>query len=484
MPSGNASRATWPAALDPRADRVRAPRAPTPPPCAAGRCPARRCCSTSRSRRLAAAVPQPGDSRSPSTPSGSGSARASRRRAHLARAPSRPPTPAPASSPTGGPRTRARARISAAVSAALPAASGTPEASRSATTTICRPVSPGPAAEHVHQLAAVALEAVDLDREAAVAEGLRHQPGRAAVAQACRRGGPARRPRSAAPGVAAWRPRTPRRPADPAAAAAGVLSSENITSTTARTRRARTPPGRSAARSRPATYNLDRRPSGTPQCHAGPPHPPGRRRAVGAEAAGASRCARTATTSCPRWTAARRSTGLRDQRFDLVVLDLMLPQVNGLEVCRRLRAASSVPIIMLTARDEESDKVLGLELGRRRLHHQALLGARVPQPREGGAAPGRAGRGRGAQRGADRGRRPADRLREAHRDPRRRGRRADLRGVRDPRRACPQPGPRLQPDGAARAGVGRRRPTATRARWTCTSATCARSSSTTPGAPS
>ena len=49
--------------------------------------------------------------------------------------------------------------------------------------------------------------------------------------------------------------------------------------------------------------------------------------------------------------------------IDLVVLDVMLPRVDGLEVCRRLRTASSVPIIMLTARDEEVDKVLGLELG-------------------------------------------------------------------------------------------------------------------------
>jgi DNA-binding response OmpR family regulator len=49
--------------------------------------------------------------------------------------------------------------------------------------------------------------------------------------------------------------------------------------------------------------------------------------------------------------------------IDLVVLDVMLPKVDGLEVCRRLRMASSVPIIMLTARDEEVDKVLGLELG-------------------------------------------------------------------------------------------------------------------------
>src|ERR671933_1840378 len=48
---------------------------------------------------------------------------------------------------------------------------------------------------------------------------------------------------------------------------------------------------------------------------------------------------------------------------DLVVLDLMLPKLDGLEVCKRLRASSSVPIIMLTARDDELDKVLGLELG-------------------------------------------------------------------------------------------------------------------------
>ncbi|MEA2448468.1 MAG: two-component system, OmpR family, alkaline phosphatase synthesis response regulator PhoP [Thermoleophilaceae bacterium] len=53
----------------------------------------------------------------------------------------------------------------------------------------------------------------------------------------------------------------------------------------------------------------------------------------------------------------------RDGEFDLVVLDVMLPHVDGFEVCRALRARSSVPIIMLTAKAEEFDKVLGLELG-------------------------------------------------------------------------------------------------------------------------
>jgi DNA-binding response OmpR family regulator len=52
-----------------------------------------------------------------------------------------------------------------------------------------------------------------------------------------------------------------------------------------------------------------------------------------------------------------------EQQFDLVVLDVMMPRMDGLEVCRRLRAKSSVPIIMLTAKAEEIDKVLGLELG-------------------------------------------------------------------------------------------------------------------------
>jgi two-component system, OmpR family, response regulator len=51
------------------------------------------------------------------------------------------------------------------------------------------------------------------------------------------------------------------------------------------------------------------------------------------------------------------------EHVDLVVLDLMLPRLDGLEVCRRLRAHSTVPIIMLTARDDELDKVVGLELG-------------------------------------------------------------------------------------------------------------------------
>jgi DNA-binding response OmpR family regulator len=53
----------------------------------------------------------------------------------------------------------------------------------------------------------------------------------------------------------------------------------------------------------------------------------------------------------------------RTERPDLVILDLMLPGIDGLEVCRALRRADNLPIIMLTAKDEEIDRVVGLEMG-------------------------------------------------------------------------------------------------------------------------
>ena len=59
-------------------------------------------------------------------------------------------------------------------------------------------------------------------------------------------------------------------------------------------------------------------------------------------------------------------TGLRlalEAAPDLILLDVMLPGMDGFEICRRVRAQSQVPIIMLTAREEESDKIMGLELG-------------------------------------------------------------------------------------------------------------------------
>lgn len=50
-------------------------------------------------------------------------------------------------------------------------------------------------------------------------------------------------------------------------------------------------------------------------------------------------------------------------RYDLVLLDLMLPKLDGMEVCQRIRSISNVPIIMLTAKDDDMDKIMGLEYG-------------------------------------------------------------------------------------------------------------------------
>ena len=50
-------------------------------------------------------------------------------------------------------------------------------------------------------------------------------------------------------------------------------------------------------------------------------------------------------------------------QYDLVLLDLMLPKVDGMEVCQRIRSVSNVPIIMLTAKDDDMDKIMGLEFG-------------------------------------------------------------------------------------------------------------------------
>src|SRR4029450_12529279 len=65
-------------------------------------------------------------------------------------------------------------------------------------------------------------------------------------------------------------------------------------------------------------------------------------------------------------TAPTAQEGLRNLRardFELVLLDIMLPDGDGLEVCKKIRAVSTVPVVMLTARGADEDKIIGLELG-------------------------------------------------------------------------------------------------------------------------
>jgi two-component system, OmpR family, response regulator ArlR len=54
---------------------------------------------------------------------------------------------------------------------------------------------------------------------------------------------------------------------------------------------------------------------------------------------------------------------IKETHYDLILLDIMLPGINGMEVCRRIRQFSDIPIVMLTARDEITSKVMGLDIG-------------------------------------------------------------------------------------------------------------------------
>ena len=77
----------------------------------------------------------------------------------------------------------------------------------------------------------------------------------------------------------------------------------------------------------------------------------------------------------------------RDARPDLVLLDLMLPGRDGIDVCRQIRAESGVPIVMLTAKSDTVDVVVGLESRGRRLRRQALQAQGARGPGAGAAAP-------------------------------------------------------------------------------------------------
>ena len=163
-----------------------------------------------------------------------------------------------------------------------------------------------------------------------------------------------------------------------------------------------------------------------------------------------------------------------EARFDLVILDLMLPKLDGVEVCRQLRSRSQVPIIMLTAKGSETDKVAGLEVG---ADDYITKPFSMREFRSRVKAALRRSRmvGTGSRGGVDRARRPEDRLRPPPRHPARARRSGSP--TSSSRSSAPSP--------ARRAGSSAARPcsstsgatpsTATRAPSTSTSGTCGRS---------
>jgi two-component system, OmpR family, response regulator len=68
-------------------------------------------------------------------------------------------------------------------------------------------------------------------------------------------------------------------------------------------------------------------------------------------------------TACAVTSAPEMDRMLEQDNIDLIVLDIMLPGEDGFSICRRLRASSAIPIIMLTALDEDVDRIIGLEIG-------------------------------------------------------------------------------------------------------------------------
>ena len=121
-------------------------------------------------------------------------------------------------------------------------------------------------------------------------------------------------------------------------------------------------------------------------------HPDRRRRAVGprlgrlrARPGGLRRDARRR-----RRRRRAEARGRATPSFDLLILDIMMPGRSGLDLCRDVRGRSPVPIILLTAKDAEVDKVVGPRGRRRRLRDEAVLGARAARPGARPAAPPRA----------------------------------------------------------------------------------------------
>ena len=106
-----------------------------------------------------------------------------------------------------------------------------------------------------------------------------------------------------------------------------------------------------------------------------------------ADVVGALPASATATTvECVARRVTRPCAGRRDAPPTWSCSTSCCPGIDGLEVCRRLRERWPIPVVMLTALGEETDRLVGLETGRRRLRHQAVQPARAGAPGEVGAA--------------------------------------------------------------------------------------------------
>src|SRR5918999_6376994 len=247
----------------------------------------------------------------------------------------------------------------AAVSAALPVASGTTAASRAATITIWRRVRPA------RRPITLTRSRPAWEKRCTVGSGKPRAASTSATRCAVRRlpGRPGRRSgsRSAmrADAMAARRPSKSTSAASPWGRGRGRLCNENIVSTSA-----------SSAGTKAALYTRGS------IMGAGPPKQP----TIPKVTASAPRILlvddelsvqklltyplrKEGYDVVPALDGREALDRLREDNFDLVVLDVMMPKVDGFDVCRQIRSRSTVPIIMLTAKTEEIDKVLGLELG-------------------------------------------------------------------------------------------------------------------------
>lgn len=135
-------------------------------------------------------------------------------------------------------------------------------------------------------------------------------------------------------------------------------------------------------------------------------------------------------------------------QYDMILLDVMLPKLDGISVCQRIREHSNVPIIMLTAKGEDMDKILGLEYGAddymTKPYNILEVKARIKTIFRRVHAAGRPGRSKDHP-----GTGYAGQPGQAHGHPRGQGRKAHRQGIRPATALHPEPGKGIQPGGHA-----------------------------------